>query len=258
MAHKPLRYVRVLEVVIPGFFALIGVVLLASGKPAGLVFVGFALLAVLAFEWRLRAHRRTLARVRGGLEEVGRRAFDAPVAVADRAPGEHVERVAANKMFASMLARRSARMFLHGRWQGRDVELGTAVIAARDFDQLVSYACVLDPRPLGSFRAMTRGAVSRVARIGMDKHPVATGDEAFDDAWVVDTDEATCRAVLDEGIRAKLVELRAQVPRLGVASIEATADGLVVRFPGELSAEWAANLRDLAFTLHDRLAARAA
>ncbi|MNC96967.1 hypothetical protein D3C83_144790 [compost metagenome] len=51
------------------------------------------------------------------------------------------------------------------------------------------------------------------------------------------------------------MEIQRQVPMMMVASVEATPRGLVVRFPTELSPAWATNLRDLAFSMHDRLAA---
>jgi propionyl-CoA carboxylase beta chain len=78
--------------------------------------------------------------------------------------------------------------------------------------------------------------------MGMEKREVATGDKVFDDAWVVDAEEATARAILDDATRAKLMTLHKQVPMMMVASVEATPRGMVVRFPTELSPEWAGNI----------------
>ncbi len=255
MAHQPFGVMRWLQYVIPGFVALIGVLAFVGGVwPAGLVILGLAGVFFLLFQLRFRAHRRNTTRVRAGLEQLGKTSFDAPAAVEVRGPDDHAETLASSSAFARMIARRSTRVFVRGKSQGRELELGTAVVAARDWDQYVSYACAVDAAPRAMFRAMTRGALTRLARIGMDKREVATGDKAFDDAWVVDADEATARAVLDDATRARLMELQKQMPMMMVASVEATPRGLVVRFPTELSAEWAANLRELAFSMHDRLA----
>jgi hypothetical protein len=260
MVPRALRVFRVLELVIPGFFVLFGLLVFAAPHPQmgfALGLWGFAAFAVLMFELRFWGHRRTTARVRRGLGEVGQRDLEGSSAVVERGSDDFIEEIAANRALASLLAGRSTRLCVTGRWQGRDLEIGTAVVAARDFDQKISYVCVHDRALRGPFRVMTRGAATSFSRIGMEKSPVATGDTAFDDKWVVDANDALCRAVLDPPLRAQLLRLQQQLSWMQVASVEATRFGLVLRWPGELSPEGAAYLRDLALAVHGRLAAAA-
>ena len=51
------------------------------------------------------------------------------------------------------------------------------------------------------------------------------------------------------------VSLVDQLAWMQIASIESTRLGLIVRWPGELSASSAARLRDLALHVHERIAA---
>jgi hypothetical protein len=233
-----LRQFRILEIIIPGFFALIGVVAIASpkhpiGVPIGLwVFAAFA---VLMFELRFA------------------RDFDAAVPVRDRGADDFIEEIASNPRYARLLASRSTRMCLPGTWRGRDIEIGTAVVAARDLDMLVSYVAVLDPSMKAPFRAMTKGATTTFARLGTKKHPVLTGDPFFDAGWVVDAAEEVAHAVLDAPVRATLLAMQKELAMFEVASIEVTRFGLVLRWPGELSPSAAARLRDLALEIYARV-----
>jgi hypothetical protein len=257
MKDRSLRVFRVLEVVIPGGFSLLGVLAAASprhplGLAAGLWI--FAAFAVLMFELRFWGHRRKVARVWRGLEEVGRRDLEGGGPVVVRDGDDFVEELASNRALAGLMASRSHRLCIAGGWRGRRLEIGTAVVAGRDFDQLVSYVCVLDQSIRGNFRMMTRGALASFARLGTHRQPVQTGDAAFDGAWVVDSEEPLARAVLDPPMRAKLVGLQGQLGWMQIASVEATRFGLLVRWPGELSPDGAAYLRDLAVDVHQRLA----
>jgi hypothetical protein len=253
---KVFRMYRILEVVIPVPLLFMAVTAASNGKLAGAaVFAGMAALVVLCFEARFWGHRRTIARVSRGLGEVGRRDLDAPVAVTQQLPDAFVEELASNGFLARMIANRSTRLCVTGTWRGRAVELGTAVVANRDFDSKLSYVCVLDQQPRGPFRVMTKGTMSSLARKFMPTNPVVLGDPTFDARWTVDGDARVARTVLDGEVRASLLALQAQLSWLQVVSIEATRFGLVVRWPGELSPDGAAYLRDLAFNVHDRLAA---
>ncbi len=257
MAARSLRYFRVLEIVICGVFGALGVVALVAGSVGGgVALIGFALVAVCLFEWRLRSHRRTEARVRAGLEVIGKKDLEAPGPVEDRDPQRAIADAISNPMLASMMARRTSLLAVAGRWKGREVEIGTAILASRDFDQLTSFVCVVDPKLRRPFRALTRGAVAKLARMGNRGATVPTGDPKFDEEWLVEADEGLCRSVLDAPIRARLLELQATVGWMQMASVEVTGRGLVLRWPGEMNAEWASHLRDLTLQIHDRFAAR--
>jgi len=258
MADRSIRLFRVLEVVVCGFFAVMGLAALAAprnGLVGCAVLLGIAAFALMCFELRFWGHRRNIARVQRGLAEVGRRDLEGAAPVQERGVDDFVEELAANRAVAGIMARRSQRFCVSGMWRGRALEIGTAIVAGRDFDQMVSYVCVRDGAVRGAFRVMTRGALTSFSRMGMDRHPVATGDAAFDAKWVVDADDTLARTVLDPSMRARLVALQGELAWLQVASIEATRFGVVVRWPGELSPDGAAYLRDLAVEVHGRLAA---
>ncbi len=89
--------------------------------------------------------------------------------------------------------------------------------------------------------------------LGNTGERVTTGDAAFDGGWFADGDSAIVQRVLDEDLRGKLVDLRKQVPSMRMASIEMMDRGLVVRWPGDFSPEWAAHLRGLALEIDRRL-----
>ncbi len=253
------RYFRTLEIVIVGAIAVVGVVVLATPRHpivGAMLAWGIALVVLAAFELRLRGHRRTLARVQSEVEAAAKRDLEGAGAVVQRGAREALEEVAANPRLARMLGSRSSRVCVSGTWRGSEVVIGCAVVAGRDMDLMVSFARVPAPDARGPFRLMTKGTVSSFARIGMSRHPTPSGDAVFDAKWVVDADPALCAAVLDDGLRARLMDLGGSVSGLHVASVEATPIGVVVRWPGELSGGLAATLRDLALEVRDRLTMR--
>ncbi|MBK7398944.1 MAG: hypothetical protein IPJ34_22305 [Myxococcales bacterium] len=205
------------------------------------------------FEWRIRGFRRSVARHRG-VRRGGRKDFDAPATVAQRSEGAFEAEVAGNPSFAHLMAGRSARLYVKGTWKGRAIDLGTSVVPGRDFDLFVSHAFVETDRPLPSFRVMTRGTLTSLSRLGMATTPTETGDAAFDREWVVDADHAVATKVLDAPLAGPLLELQTRIGWMGVASIESIKSGLIVRWPAEVSASSAADLRDLAIQIADRLA----
>jgi hypothetical protein len=260
MAARPLPIFRFLELAITGLFGVVGLLILVNPRHAygvGFAFLGIAAITFALFELRFWGHRRNVARVARELAEVGRRDLEAATPVRQRGTDDFVEELASNASIAGMMARRSHRLCITGTWRGHQLELGTAIVAGRDFDQMISYVCVLDAAQRGPFRVMTRGALTSFARLGMDTHPVPTGDPDFDAKWVVDATEVLARSVLDPDLRADLVRLQAQLAWMQVASVEWTRLGLLIRWPGELSADGAAYLRDLALGVHRRLSAGA-
>lgn len=256
--HPTLRLLRLLEVFLAGGLALAGVAVLVLPRPrplGGLVLLALAAFTALMFELRLRGARRSIARVEAQLRAVAERDLEAPVSgPAVRASGGEDE-VSMNPRLAGMLARRALRFEVEGRWAGRPVEIGTAVIFGRDFDFFVSHVRVsAGPRP--SFRVSTRSTLGWFARLGTPRQETKTGDTAFDEAWVVDAAPALTTAVLDARTRAVLLELGRRVD-FGVASVEAGERGAILRWPAEVDVAAAATLRDVLLDLDARLAAAA-
>ncbi len=101
----------------------------------------------------------------------------------------------------------------------------------------------------GTFTLLERSAMMKFLLPGA--RDVKIGDPAFEGSWVVDADEALAHRVLTPTIRARLVDLRSKVSSVSVdfaqgrMSVYVTPVGLTVRWPGELSVELAAFMRDL-------------
>jgi hypothetical protein len=156
-----------------------------------------------------------------------------------------------------MMSRNAIRLFTRGPFKGRRLDIGTAVIPGRDFDVFVSHVLVEQAALPTPFRVMTKGTITRLARLGMKTSPTTTGDAAFDDKWVVDSDHALAISVLDDELRRSLIELADSAPWAGVASIEVTRTGLMLRWPEELTPGSAAYFRDVALRICDGLTRRA-
>jgi hypothetical protein len=198
------------------------------------------------FQWRLSALRRDARRTAANLAAVTEATLGEGARVIGRAGFDRTELLASNPRFARRIARCSVRFAA----VGAHVELGAAVVALRDFDVVQSYVKV---RAVGlpAFRAMTRGFLTSWSRWLRTTHPVATGDTAFDARWVVDADEDVATRLLAPGVRARLVELSAPLVSTRTASIETIDDGIVIRWPGPLTPDLAARLRDLAIAIAD-------
>jgi hypothetical protein len=191
--------------------------------------------------------------VRTELEQIRGKDLERSAEIAERVPGQLEVELASNQAFAHMMAGRAVRLFTRGAWKERKLDIGTAILPNRDFDTFISHVLVESTRVRAGFRVMTKGTITRFARMGMKTFPTTTGDQAFDDAWVVDAEHALAMSVLDAPTRKTLLELQSVLPWMGVASLEATSVGLVLRWPSELSAESAAYLRDLAITVCERI-----
>jgi hypothetical protein len=254
----PYRMFRRMAMMIAGALAAAAVGI-AVGRPdkwpAAIAFGAFALLVGALFAWRLRSMVRRCAAVCDELDAIARAAFDGGAQVAAREDG-HLETLASHPMFARAIARRSVRFVATGSWQGAPLEIGETVTASRDYNVTISHVR-LGGRPRGQLRIMSRGLATRLSRWHREQHEVKTGDDAFDGGWVVDADDGLARDVLEPELRRALVALHGQIASMYVASIEATATGLVVRWPGPLSPARAVELRDLAATIAARACAAA-
>jgi hypothetical protein len=250
---------RTIEAVICGGICVLGVLFLVAPRAsanAAFITWGIALLCAAMFELRVRGHRRACVRAQKTLGEIARADLQSPTLVSERPGDELVEELASNPQLANLLASRSTRFFVSGERNARSFEIGTAVVALRDFDRHHSYVCLRDDRLPSALRVMTRGAVTSFARMGMSyAHDVKTGDATFDAVWIVDADEDVVRAVLDDGMRKTLLDLQSRLGWMQVASLEATRFGLVVRWPSTIETGSAAYLCDLVLAMHARFVA---
>jgi hypothetical protein len=257
-----LRFYRIMQIVLGGMFLLIGGLQLAKGEPMRHVVGAWAvaLFVVLVIQARFFTFGRLLAGIERGLEAIGRSDLESPQPVTRRGMEEVLDaytsthEAGVGTALAKTAAGNAVRLCVRGQWRGREIEIGTVVSPGRNRSSKVSYVCVRDSNVRMPFLAMTRGFATSLARAFITKHPVTTGDAAFDGKWVVDADEALARTVLDPPTRQKLLELEARVAWLRAVSVQAMPYGLVVRWPGLLSADGAALLRDLACSVHEKLA----
>ncbi len=255
------RLARVLEIAVVGLLVLAGVAFLVA-SPAhrlgpSIVVWCMAGVGLVAFELRFAGHRRRVARVGATLRQIASRVLESPGPILDRSGDPFVRELAASPLLGSVMAGRTSALGVQGKAGGHDMEIGTAIMAARDLDITMSYVRLPGLPASTALRVTTAGAPGAFGRTGAPGHQVATGDAAFDAKWAVDADESVARSLLDTDTRRHLLDLGARLPRHGHASIETTRFGLLVRWPGELSEPLAGELRDVALAMQQRLAATA-
>jgi hypothetical protein len=245
-----MRTLRILEIGIASGLTCLGVAALFSDHPARCILLfGLAALVLVMFELRFRGHRRTIARVRDSVASIASKQLEqaTPVAVRERHALE--EEVGSSPM-ARVMTHGATRFFSRGKLRGHSVDLGSAVIAGRDGDVVVSHVLVEETGVRTPFRAMTKGFGSKLVS---HSSPVTTGDERFDHGWIVDGPRDLATAVLDDGLRQTLTGIPTTLGFMQTVSIEATSHGLMVRFPGGLTEEQSAFYCDLAIRVRDRL-----
>jgi hypothetical protein len=247
---------RTLKYMLTGVIALIATLTLFVPHPLVGVTVGayaFAAFTWLMFELHARRLRKVSQRLRGELEAIAKADLDTPTPVLDVATEAFVERAWASRFARSMSVSECVPMWVDGTWQGKPIAYGTAVVVSRNmFESPHSFVCVDAEGATELFSVVHDSMLSSVVRAGKPHHPVKIGDAAIDKSWHIDTDEALAKHVFDDETRRILGELHARVGS-GVASIELTRAGLVVRWPSELTAGSAAYLRTLALHVRDRI-----
>lgn len=247
---------RLIEALICGAIFTAATATLVRGSNVGAIALYVLCgIAIVMFEARIRGFHRSVQHAREALEALARAVGSSGVAEHDEAT--RPELLAANPALARTLARRGVRFFVTGALGGEPIEVGTAVVPGRDLDVRISYVVVEGPAQ-ASFRAMSRGAATSLSRLAMRTHPVSTGDDTFDHAWIVDGDEASCRRVLDAELRASLMRLHDRLGWMQVASVEATPHGIVVRRPGELRLDDVDESLRIAVAVRSRLRAEVA
>jgi hypothetical protein len=249
-----------LQIILTGFWIIFGAIIWSQAqekaKTGCAIFFGFfAVITFFAFVLRRSGMRRTIARVKSELTDIANKDLDAASTLSEHQAGEFVESLASNPSIARMMARSGIRYFVSGTWKEAPVEFGTNIVPGRDNDMRESYVCAGPPSSLPKFRAITRGTLTTMSRIGMETHEVKLGDPAFDAKWIVDGDETLVRNVLDDAGREALMQLFGKLTwnQAHTASVESVGRGVVIRWPGELTAAHAAFLRDLAFSVRAKL-----
>lgn len=105
------------------------------------------------------------------------------------------------------------------------------------------------------------GVGARVGRAMGVVDDATVGDETFDATFVVDADEELARAVFDDDVRRKLLELEGKVSFVsskigaGGMSLVLTKHGLALRWPGDMTPELARFVRDLLLDMRAKILA---
>ena len=269
---------RILQFVLTGIFGTLGVVGLVSGlvtgNPGALVMGAVMLLTAGigfgAFELQRRGLLKKGERVRTNIEAIAAKAFDAPA----RVQQGYDMGVTSGAMAPMMTAMESDVGFTaDGTVSGTRVSIAShASTLGRqlgEFSHVYSYVLV-DMRGLQTrFRLSKEGAGALIARATGLSNDTKVGDATFDATWNVDVDDELAREVLDESIRARLMELESKVGLVsqnfgvGTMSLLLTGKGLALRWPGDIDPPLAAfitrmllDLREKILAHEDRKAAR--
>ncbi len=230
---------------------------LNSGAGAFIAF-NLALLAVAAASFSLArfAMRRKAGRAKVAIDEIAARAFDSATTVSPTFESSLVGGMALLGPGGKL--DESIGFTAQGTVRGVATKIATCVSSAGrqrfEMSHVYSYVSVDAENAAGRFNFIGRDAYSKWAGRFGTLPDNKLGDADFDGAWVVAGDPDLARDVLDAELRTKLVQLQNRahdVSTVGM-SIELTGSGLVVRWPGEIDAELAVTLRDLALRLRDR------
>jgi hypothetical protein len=206
-----------------------------------------------------RGYKRQLAErgapVRGGLESLAKTFFDSPGELSDGYDSSVTDP-------ATTITRQDSDL----GWTAVGTCGGARVAIASLISELgreqgeswhtYSYVCV-DLQGLDVWFHMTRPELGLLLGRHDPKNEAKIGEPAFDEAWNILANEDVARAVLDDSVRARLGELRIAVSDVsqyvGAMTILASRHGLALRWPGELTPERAAFIRDLLLDMRRNL-----
>ncbi len=222
-----------------------------SGKPMALSLAVVSALVfsipILILRYQLNRLKQAGARIRANLEAIAKECFDSPANVRDgydlsvtmpEGPAALVSSVDTQIGFTA-----------DGTFGGARVSIASHESVAGRQGGEMSHTYSLKREGLGSRLKRAIGASS----------DVQTGDQAFDETFVVTADDALARYVLgDESVRARLLHLQSQVSTVssdvgtGGMSIFASKHGLALRWPGDISPKLAKLARDLLLDMRAR------
>jgi hypothetical protein len=267
------RVLRWFGLVMSSLFALGGVLAIAAaltreGKNQGpaitigamLLFVGLG--GIIVLQLQVRSVRKAHERIRGTMTAIAGGAFDAPARV-----GEGYDGAWLIGPFGALSTAYDGANFTvaEGTARGARVTIAShpSVVGRQMFEtcHVYSYVAVDAPGAVGPFRLDEQAGGTKLIASIAGARDVEVGDPVFDRTFLVDADQAVATRILDAGLRARLVSLRGQVPLVsqdfgaGRMALALNAGNLVIRWPGELSLDFAVALRDLLLDLRARFTA---
>jgi hypothetical protein len=229
----------------------------AYGMGAVLIVMGGFTIAILLIQ--ARSLRQAQERVHRTIVDVAARAFDAPPRVVDGYDGAWLI-----GPLGGMSTLYDGKNFTMAEGTARGARLIVAshpsVAGRQMFEQchVYSYVAVDAPGVSTPFRLSEQAAGTKFIASVVGSRDVEIGDPAFDQTFLIDSDAAFAARVLDPGLRARLIALRAQVRLVsqdfgaGRMTLALNGGSLVLRWPGELSVDFTIGLRDLLLDLRAR------
>lgn len=271
-----MKFRRIMQVVFGALFGLVGLLGVvtalthwdggagAKGLVLSAVPLLLAVVAVGVFELQIRGLKRSGQRIRESVEAIAAKLFDAPAEVR---PGYDLSVTAGRMAAAASSMETDVGFTADGTFGGARVSVASHVSTlGRQIGELshVYSHVVVDAHGLTTtFRLSREGAGSMLARATGLASDAKVGDAEFDATWSVDCDEALARAVLDESIRRRLMDLQGKVGLVsqdfgvGTMSVILTSHGLALRWPGPIDVALATYVRDLLLDMRTRLLAYA-
>lgn len=253
---------RFLQLLLAGVFGLAGIALIVSGFMRGTPTAGFVGLVPLLmggiFYWILEKQIRSYAAaglaVKANIEACSKAVFDAP--------GQVVEAYDIQATTTSMIvagfareATNKAAYTTEGTFRDARVSVASHVsVMGRqlgEFHHTYSHVLVDVLGLARTFKLSREGAAAKLAKAVGGMTDATVGEQDFDKTFIVGTDPAFARAVLDESIRRRLLHMQSQVKNVSIDSgvgcmtLTLTRKGLALRWPGEMTPELAIFIRDL-------------
>lgn len=268
---KPKRIVQLILASMAGLSSLFLLfAVMASSRPTPLAAAVLMVLAPLligaipvgALEFQMRSVEKAGEVCRKNIESIAGALFDAPglvregydLTVTNPATGDIVSRVDTDRGYTT-----------DGTFGGARVSVGShASVVGRQVGEMHhTYSHVLVDM-LGMQKVLSlrhEGVGARLGRAMGVVNDATVGDQTFDKTFVVDAEEELARAVFDEDIRKRLLDLENKVSLVssrigpGGMSVVLTKHGLALRWPGDITPELARFVRDLLLDMRVKILA---
>jgi hypothetical protein len=258
-----IRIIRVLQVFMASIFLFIAWALARHGNGASIMPALFGILPIIVFEYQIRGIRKAGEKVKASIAACAKSVFEASATIRE---GYDIDATTTMAAFNPLMREpnNGAAFTTEGKFRGARVSVASHVsLVGRQFGEFHhTYSHVLvDVLGLEkSFRITRERAGTKLSKaIGVTKD-VSVGDKAFDDMFVVEADDDLARAVLDDSIRERIMQVQSKVGNVsndlgavGGMNILLTNRGLALRWPGAIDPRLARLFRDLLIDMRERM-----
>jgi hypothetical protein len=231
-----------------------------DGVFGGLVLLVFGSIVVGALEFQLRQRKKKGMQLRQAIDRISASVFDRPGVMR-----EGYDLTVTGNPWGAFESDQGAAFTTDGEVGGVRVSVAThASTLGRQFGEtshVYSHVCVDMLGLVTPFSLTKEGAAAKLAHATGLAKEARIGDETFDAAWNIETDADLAKDVLDDSIRARLMDLRSKVGWVsqdfgaGSMSLMITNHGLALRWPGEIDPALATFIRDLLLDMRKNILA---